>query len=116
VKRTGLLVAAVVFVALWVSGTAHSADVHDGTIVAVRPDNYSGGGVFIRVTGAFSGPSACSYPNGDINWYFITINNALMKELLAAALAAKSTGSTVTVVGTGVCTQGYEDVRYIEVD
>jgi hypothetical protein len=39
-----------------------------------------------------------------------------MKELLSVALSAKLAERSVAIVGKGVCTQGYEDVRYIEVD
>jgi hypothetical protein len=87
----------------------------NATVEMVRPDNYDVGGVFIQLSGTMSGTSPCTFPNGGGgNYYFITKNNALMKELLTVALSARLAGKNVWVLGTGTCTQGYEDVRFIE--
>jgi hypothetical protein len=94
----------------------NASDFVNGTIEAVRPDNFDVGGVFVFLSGSMSGAQTCTFPNGtSSNYYFISKNNPLMKELLAAALSAKLSEKAVTVVGKGVCTQGYEDVRYIEI-
>jgi hypothetical protein len=86
-------------------------------IQAVRPDNFDTGGVFVKVIGARSGAQTCPFPDGGAyNWYFIGKSNVMMKELLSAALGAKLGEKSVTVVGKGTCTQGYEDVRYIEIN
>jgi hypothetical protein len=106
-----------VSLSLGVSNVASASDFLSGTIEVVRPDNYDVGGFFIRVSGAISGTPTCSSPDGGAyNWYFVTKNNALMKELLSVALSAKLTEKNVTIVGKGVCTQGYEDIRYIQIN
>ena len=97
--------------------TAEASEFLDAKIAVVRPDNYAIGGVFIKLIGTRAGPITCNYPDGGSdNWYFITTNNLLMKELLSVALSAKVSDKTVNVVGKGTCTQGYEDVRYIQIN
>lgn len=69
---------------------AVARNVENGTVDAVRPHNINGGGVYIKASGANSGNVSCTYPKGGSeNWYFITKNNPMMKELLSVALAAK---------------------------
>ena|SRR5882724_9611581 len=104
-------------VILSASSVASARDLQSGTIEAVRPDNWDVGGFFIRVSGTLSGTQSCSSPDGGAyNYYFITKNNPLMKELLSAALSAKLAGMTVTIVGSGGCEQGYEDVKSIQIN
>jgi hypothetical protein len=102
---------------LALSGVASAGDFLSGRIEIVRPDNYDVGGVFITVSGTMSGAQTCTFPDGGSNnWYFITKNNPLMRELLSVALSAKLSGKTVNVVGKGVCAAGFEDVRFIQIN
>jgi hypothetical protein len=103
-------------VLLHVPAALRASEFTNATVEMVRPDNYDVGGVFIQLSGTMSGTSTCTFPNGSTgNYYFITKNNAFMKELLAVALSAKLAGKNVWVYGSGTCTQGYEDVRFIEI-
>jgi len=102
---------------LLASPIAQASDFLGATIEAVRPDSFDSGGVFIRMAGARTGAVTCTLPDGGANnWYFISSSNPLMKELLSTALSAKLSERPVDVAGAGTCTQGYEDIRYIQLN
>jgi hypothetical protein len=110
------ILARIMFLSVLTSA-AEASEFLSGKIDAVRPDNYDVGGVFIKVIGTRSGAATCNYPDGSSgNWYFITTNNPMMNELLSVALSAKISDKVVSIVGKGTCTQGYEDVRYIQIN
>lgn len=115
--RAAFIASTLLFTMLCSPTVTNASDFLGATIQAVRPDNYDIGGVFLRVVGTRTGAQPCPFPDGGAySWYFISKNNPMMKELLSAALGAKLSEKPVTIVGKGTCTQGYEDVRYIEIN
>ena len=98
--------------------SVEARNLENATVISVRPDNFDLGGFFLIVDGGTDfGTRNCIYP-ADANGghYFIRKDNPLMNQLLSTALAAKAMDAKVIVAGNAICTQDFEDVRYIQLN
>jgi hypothetical protein len=85
-----------------VANTTSPNGVVDGTLIdSLAMDYTTGNMVFISVHSPKSGNPACS-TNG--TWAFVLpLTTSLQSQMFAALLSARSSGATITLVGSGVC-------------
>jgi len=79
------------------------------TISALQINTTIGDYLFIAVNGTDSGPASCST---NTQYQFVlnlTTNEG--QQTMALLLAARASGATVTIIGTGACTSGFSTVE-----
>lgn len=72
--------------------------------------------VYVQLTNASFSNFACGTPNASSTWQWsFSTQSQSGRDMLATVLAAKASGTTLQVVGTGTCSQdpNLEDASYV---
>jgi hypothetical protein len=89
--------------AVGLSQAAHAGQTNNSAVVELSINRAYGNYVFVRLGNPPSSPAGCS-TNG--YWHYtLSLDGVAGSELYAMLMTAKASGTNVTAVGTGVCSQ-----------